>query len=71
MMITKSVFSRDVSTSPPKVGDAIKTLWNNKTYEVVDVGADWELWRNGLQIKSQINFFPLNILDSAPTSTTS
>jgi hypothetical protein len=26
MMITKSVFSRDVSTSPPKVGDAIKTL---------------------------------------------
>lgn len=49
MMITKSVFSRDVSTSPPKVGDAIKTLWNNKTYEVVDVGAESRMF-NGKKL---------------------
>lgn len=46
MMITKSVFSRDISYDyPPKVGDVIKTLWNNKQYEIVDVGAESKIFQ--------------------------
>lgn len=45
MMISKSVFSRDISYDfKPKVGDLIKTLWNNKTYEIVDVGAESKIF---------------------------
>lgn len=46
MMITKAVFSRDVSSDfVPKVGDTIKTLWNNKIYEIVDVGAESKIFQ--------------------------
>jgi len=46
MMMAKAVFSRDVSYDfIPKVGDVIKTLWNNKTYEVVDVGAESKIFQ--------------------------
>jgi hypothetical protein len=45
MMMTKSVFSRDVSYDyVPKVGDVIKTLWNNKMYELTDVGAESKIF---------------------------
>jgi hypothetical protein len=34
----KFMFSRDISAGyNPKPGDVIKTLWNNRTYEIVDV----------------------------------
>lgn len=46
MMMTKSVFSRDISYEfVPKVGDVIKTLWNNKQYEIVDVGAESKIFQ--------------------------
>lgn len=46
MMMTKSVFSRDISYDfSPKVGDVIKTLWNNKQYEIVDVGAESKIFQ--------------------------
>lgn len=46
MMMAKAVFSRDVSYDfIPKVGDVIKTLWNNKTYEIVDVGAESKIFQ--------------------------
>ena len=40
--IPKSTFTRDVSGSPyePKPGDVIQTLWNERSYEVVDVGME-------------------------------
>lgn len=45
MMMSKSVFARDVSIEKPKVGDVIKTLWNNKQYEIVDVGAESKIFQ--------------------------
>jgi hypothetical protein len=46
MMMTKSVFSRDISYDfIPKVGDVIKTLWNNKMYEITDVGAESKIFQ--------------------------
>lgn len=46
MMMAKAVFSRDVSSEfIPKVGDVIKTLWNNKQYEIVDVGAESKIFQ--------------------------
>jgi len=52
----KTIFDRDVRTnfntdSPtateeiPKSGDVIKTLWNNKTYEIVEVGAEQNIFQ--------------------------
>ena len=40
MQLTKTVFKRDISSTPPVVGDLIKTLWNNKTYEVAEVSSE-------------------------------
>jgi hypothetical protein len=46
MSLTKAVFSRDINgIEKPKVGDVIKTLWNNKTYEIVDVGAENKIFQ--------------------------
>lgn len=46
MMMSKSIFSRDISYDfLPKVGDVIKTLWNNKSYEIVDVGAESKIFQ--------------------------
>jgi hypothetical protein len=45
-MMPKSIFTRDVaalhgdSTLRPMVGDVIITLWNNKRYELTNVGSD-------------------------------
>jgi len=39
--IPKTTYQRDVSnTYDPKPGDVIKTLWNERSYEVVDVGEE-------------------------------
>jgi len=39
--IPKSTFTRDISNEyNPKPGDVIQTLWNERSYEVVDVGAE-------------------------------
>jgi hypothetical protein len=41
----KSTFTRDVSGGyNPKPGDVIQTLWNEKSYEVVDVGAEGSIF---------------------------
>jgi len=42
----KSTFSRDVSGGyEPKPGDVIQTLWNERSYEVVDVGAEGSIFQ--------------------------
>jgi hypothetical protein len=42
----KFTFSRDVSGSVnPKVGDVIKTIWNDRAYEVVDVGEEAHIFQ--------------------------
>lgn len=54
--IPKSNFSRDVtndylndytdeSSLIPKPGDAIRTLWNNKLYQIVEVGAEQNIFQ--------------------------
>jgi hypothetical protein len=46
MQMSKSVFTRDVSNIfIPKIGDVIKTLWNNKSYEIVDVGSESKIFQ--------------------------
>lgn len=48
--IPKTTFSRDVSSSvEPKVGDIIQTIWNERTYEVVDIRAETSMF----QLKKQ------------------
>lgn len=43
--LPKSTFLRDVSSVyDPKPGDIIKTLWNNRSYEVVDVGEEMSVF---------------------------
>ena len=42
----KFTFSRDVSaTVPPNVGDVIRTVWNDRAYEVVDVGEEAHIFQ--------------------------
>lgn len=42
----KSIFTEDVNTSAaPKAGDVIKSLWNNRNYAVVDVGAEANIFQ--------------------------
>lgn len=43
--ITKTVFHRDVTDEVPKVGDVIQTLWNNKLYEIVEVGSEQKIFQ--------------------------
>jgi hypothetical protein len=44
--IPKSTFSRDITGCDyPKPGDAIKTLWNNRAYEVVDVSEETRIFQ--------------------------
>ena len=38
--IPKFIYNRDVSSAHPKPGDVIKTVWNNRAYEVVDIGEE-------------------------------
>jgi hypothetical protein len=46
MQMSKSIFSRDVSNNfIPKIGDVIKTLWNNKSYEIADVGSESKIFQ--------------------------
>lgn len=46
MQMPKTIFQRDVSTTHiPVVGDAIRTMWNNKTYEVVEVGSEQNIFQ--------------------------
>lgn len=35
--IPKYTFTRDISADKPLVGDVVKTLWNNRNYEITDV----------------------------------
>jgi hypothetical protein len=42
----KSTFSRDVTGAvEPKPGDVIRTLWNDRSYEVVDVGEEGKIFK--------------------------
>ena len=52
----KTIFSRDVEDSylsdyteetelQPKVGDCIRTLWNNKIYEIVEYGSEQRIFQ--------------------------
>jgi hypothetical protein len=44
--IPKTTFSRDVSASVnPRPGDVVKTLWNNRTYEIVDVHEESQIFQ--------------------------
>ena len=43
--ITKTIFQRDISSEVPKVGDVIRTLWNNKLYEIVEVGSEQKIFQ--------------------------
>lgn len=43
--ITKTIFKRDVSEDVPKPGDVIQTLWNNKLYEIVEVGSEQKIFQ--------------------------
>ena len=44
--IPKFTFSRDVSAGcDPKPGDVIKTLWNDRNYEIVDVGEEEKIFQ--------------------------
>jgi len=50
-LITKTIFQRDVSTPSgdstykPLVGDVIRCLWNNKIYEIADVGSEQQIFQ--------------------------
>jgi hypothetical protein len=47
----KSTFTRDVSGGyNPKPGDVIQTLWNERSYEVVDVGAEGSVFNLKKQV---------------------
>ena len=44
--VPKSTFTRDVSAGyDPKPGDVIQTLWNERSYEIVDVGAEGSIFQ--------------------------
>jgi hypothetical protein len=46
MQLPKTIFSRDVSDShTPIPGDVITTLWNGKTYEIVEVGSEQNIFQ--------------------------
>jgi len=51
MQIPKIIFKRDVGYEhgdenlKPKPGDVIRTLWNNKLYEIVDVGSEQNIFQ--------------------------
>jgi hypothetical protein len=46
--LPKANFARDVgkgnTTLQPMAGDVIKTLWNNRNYEIVDIGAEQNIF---------------------------
>lgn len=46
--LPKTIFTRDVAlgdtTIQPMAGDVIKTLWNNRNYEIVDLGAEQNIF---------------------------
>jgi len=42
----KTTFTRDISADvDPKVGDVIRTLWNSRTYEIIDVGEEVHIFQ--------------------------
>ena len=44
--IPKFTYSRDVSTTyEPKPGDVVQTLWNNRSYEIADVGEEAHIFQ--------------------------
>lgn len=45
VQMPKSVWTRDMQSSGPKVNDVIKTVWNNIVYEVVDVGEESSIFQ--------------------------
>ena len=45
MQITKTVLKTDTNIEVPKAGDLIKTLWNNKTYEIVEVSSENKIFQ--------------------------
>ena len=51
-----TTFSRDVSASyDPKPGDVLRTIWNERSYEIVDVGAENSIF----QLKKNVYEFIL------------
>jgi len=44
-MIPKRVFYNDIGNRKPMVGDVIKTLWNNRNYEIVDIGSEQKIFQ--------------------------
>lgn len=45
MQLTKSVFTRDTGFEKPLVGSLIKTMWNNKTYEIVELSSENKIFQ--------------------------
>ena len=56
VQMPKTIFDRDIKSSylsdysnetelSPKVGDVIKVLWNNKTYEIAEFGAEQNVFQ--------------------------
>lgn len=44
--IPKTTFTRDITASPdPKPGDVITTPWNDRSYEIVDVGEEGKIFQ--------------------------
>lgn len=67
-LIPKYTFTRDVSAGyHPKPGDVIKTLWNNRTYELVDVDEEEHVFHLNKQIWSFI-MKPFRFSDQSQTS---
>jgi len=47
-MVPKYTFTRDVSgATEPKPGDVLRTTWNSRAYEVVDVGEEARIFQLG------------------------
>lgn len=45
IMIPKETFKRDVSDNEPKPGDVLKTLWNNRNYEIVNITSEQKIFK--------------------------
>jgi len=67
-LIPKYTFTRDVSAGyHPKPGDVIKTLWNNRIYELADVDEEAHIFHLNKQIWSFI-LKPFRFSDQSQTS---
>lgn len=69
-LIPKYTFTRDVSAGyHPKPGDVIKTLWNNRAYEIADVDEEAHIFHLNKQVWSFI-LKPFRFSDQSQSTTT-